>query len=561
MSSITYNGVSLDLVRIHNFNQERIATEDGIDYLYSRFTLRAQCIFSFDLQGANPADWMSQVRMKLNTERQPLEIKIGNSYLLKVNAPDHKGGPFPKVLSMSKIAGTRTAWVEWECEAFLHDCQSPPDVLANRWEMSQSYTADFFATRTTNGRLIARAIGTPPKVDELRALCMPALPAGWKRERMTFAVSSDGLSLGYSIEDREVDRVAPDPATTANARYVEMTEHAATHFFGDIHVDLRGSKGTSRRELITTAAKICAERFDSEQDMVLSTEIAEELFDNRITMSMRVRKNVKDVNQLKPGFLIDHSKLGMAVDGASETGQSKDLSDREGLVRSVAAAWKRPCQAPDQGVGPVPTGDTDPPTGTTEDPEITVSDEPLPNDGEPKFSQGERDLGLYSDYQMDVQHRFKHHTLQLPVASDAPPLSSGAAPFKNNCIVPFGQSYELWLRGRGERHGALPKLPGPSNGDWEAPGTKLHDPQGNPLKEFIKHNRVKIETPRLAPDGTSYIYGVGFEMVIVCEGVPDLSSPDQTLAMGRLPYTTGGETEMPSTVFTTQILFPDGQDA
>ena len=84
-------------------------------------------------------------------------------------------------------------------------------VVSNRCWTEESLDKNFYTTRTYSGRL---RISSPDKsVHFYRDLYYPPLEDGFRRESVRFSESEDGLSLSYSVTDKQVRSSAPYPAT------------------------------------------------------------------------------------------------------------------------------------------------------------------------------------------------------------------------------------------------------------------------------------------------------------------------------------------------------------
>lgn len=84
-------------------------------------------------------------------------------------------------------------------------------VVSNRCWTEESIDANFYTTRTFSGRL---RISSPNiSVQYYRDLYYPPLEDGFRRESVRFSESEDGLSLSYTVTDKQVRCSAPYPAT------------------------------------------------------------------------------------------------------------------------------------------------------------------------------------------------------------------------------------------------------------------------------------------------------------------------------------------------------------
>ena len=87
-------------------------------------------------------------------------------------------------------------------------------VVSNRCWTEETIDANFYTTRTFSGSL---RISSPMKsVHFYRSLYYPPLEDGFRRESVRFSESENGLTLSYSVTDKQVRCAAPYPATAFN---------------------------------------------------------------------------------------------------------------------------------------------------------------------------------------------------------------------------------------------------------------------------------------------------------------------------------------------------------
>lgn len=84
-------------------------------------------------------------------------------------------------------------------------------VVSNRCWTEETLDANFYKTRVFSGRL--RVSAHHQSVHFYRDLYYPPLEDGFRRESVRFSESEDGLTLTYSITDKQIRCAAPYPAT------------------------------------------------------------------------------------------------------------------------------------------------------------------------------------------------------------------------------------------------------------------------------------------------------------------------------------------------------------
>ena len=84
-------------------------------------------------------------------------------------------------------------------------------IVSNRCWTEESLDSNFYRTRTFSGRL--RISSPNVSVHFYRDLYYPPLEDGFRRESVRFSESEDGLTLSYSVTDKQTRTAAPYPAT------------------------------------------------------------------------------------------------------------------------------------------------------------------------------------------------------------------------------------------------------------------------------------------------------------------------------------------------------------
>lgn len=459
MSRIVYNGVTLPLTRVNDLALDEVRSEDGIDYLYHKFTLDVSCKVTTDLpmfdSGPNPptaAATIVQARDLLMQPRKTLQIfmggqfdypsvagvqlgggapgsgiTIGDATLLEIVGPDPSGGPFPEQVSVSNIISGTSMDVRFKISGALRPCDSGGDsavVVSNRYSVEFAYDENFYCTRSIRGKLVIKQgtdISGQFTADNFRQFCIPALPAGFQRSSLVFTVSSDGLSLSYSITDREVFATAPKPATSVSAQYVEAMSNMGSTMTAGITVSLTGAVGTPRAALITLAGKIAASRYDEGNgDRMEGFSCTEDLYENKVTLSLEIRK-MGFQGAAPDAFDPTAENLGMTFFQLSLLGKEvvfqndppADLSSRSNLLKAVVQAFAtNPCSP-----------DTDTPTTS---PLGTIligaaSANSVAQGTTPEFNKSpglsdEHKSALFTDYEISMEYETDNNTLVAPVA-------------------------------------------------------------------------------------------------------------------------------------------------
>src|SRR5690606_14265916 len=120
-------------------------------------------------------------------------------------------------------------------------------VLVNKWTVRDILNRDQYTTRIYHGRLRVSTGEVSPHV--FRGQCLPPLVPGMMRDSMEFEVSEDGLTLAYTVIDRETAYAAPEPATSWEIVHTEQTADDKI-IEGSISVTLRGNRNAEKLHLI-----------------------------------------------------------------------------------------------------------------------------------------------------------------------------------------------------------------------------------------------------------------------------------------------------------------------
>jgi hypothetical protein len=265
-TNVIYNGIILHNVTTREFNQEVVYDNSHTDQLFSRITvtvvgychsqgtaswitggITSPYVAPYPSQSSMPVsmtDWAEQIRRTLSTPRQSFRMEIEGTdatptiVLLQVdpcNSPttygDMDNGPKPKYINVESIVSNKIFKVIFSIDLAVLICanytSTQPFVLNNRWSVSEAMDENCYITRAIHGRLrLARSIDPNNKAfsgHAVKALVIPPLENGFKRESLTYIVSENGLDCEYTISDKQVHKSAPWPATK-----MEITHSAGT---------------------------------------------------------------------------------------------------------------------------------------------------------------------------------------------------------------------------------------------------------------------------------------------------------------------------------------------
>jgi hypothetical protein len=547
---VIYNNVQIHHCLTKRFEQETVYDDSGTDYLYTRFrvqvvgyvhaNLQASVtanvgvrtdVASVDTSGAyaamtkHPGDYVdgaaqnfNVVRTKLATPRQAFQMKVdvdeqgsGGTVLLSaeavaaakkkeifvagdtVAAKDVDNGPKPKLMAISHLVADNIFRVEWEVEVCKVECSvdgaastaNKTGILSNRWSMTDEIDNNFYTTRTIQGRL--RVVTAHINPHSFRGWVVPPLNNYFRRERMSFTATADGLNLDYTIVDREVAYAAPPPATKWR---FEITENMMLGRIAQTVIDLRMScpRTTDKTVLYKVAAQIIENKgfkmqlgnakdkatvivreasftdiYGDEENSIAAHAVLEHAGDGKLIQADQI-------------FRAAASKLGRPLSGAEIAGYKfeesidpKTLNKRDeqagttGIVGAFSAYLMTGCGsefsynstgnqlAPTKETGPV--GQKVAMTATILPPNVQLPDT--------SFTAGHLDFP-YTRYVFQNAYRVKSNSIQLAIAGPAPSSSgsSGSSTVATSVIAQLApKTAKRTVRIMAERVGKQPEIP------------------------------------------------------------------------------------------------------
>jgi len=566
MSNVIYGGFKFPLVKTNRMSQEDVYTEDGMDYLYTKYTLDCQLLVTIESLAVNPSIATGNLDQRIGALRtqilQPRQrfiygLSDTGAPLLDIGGPDIAGGPFPEAFDIVEVEGANAVIMTFRITAHSSDCpDDDKEFLSNRFEVTSSYNQDFFATRTTTGKLVMKG-DRDPQPDEFRNVVMPLLPKSFRRKSMDFKVSSNGLELGYTIVDEEkffLDRAS----TTADGTYTEEAVKKGVFVWAQIEITLSAPRNFSKGALVIRAVDIAFSRLE-DFDFLESASITEKLFENAISLRVRARKRPNKIVRGPKGLFLFGQKTGgpiadlsrqvidnlpakkVAFDGGEllfddpdfPAEHSADLSIRnEEIIRAAVAAWREPCVSLPSELEFVPW-DEEPPEDDLEDPEPDIQFTVIPADEsfpEPLYSESHKLITgdgslMYLDATMEIDYITRENTIQLPIATSKELSELVTA---DNVFVDLSRPTMVkrvsWSF---ERLGGHPEVP--------AAISRYFVPDTSPPAEArLLRKSINPVTPELSADGLSTVYRLsgsyeyGFDRV--------LKENEKALDAGTLPW-------------------------
>lgn len=312
---VVYNGIQLQIERITQWSDRNIYSEDNTERLYRHVVMSVQFVINpraTTVENARSApEAILALKTALLTPRKSLVVTMGATEVLRspaaatvltmptMQAPDGtrtyhvdaKGGPHPIHCDVIQVFGTKTFVGTFTIETWLADdtvrregAQSP--LISHRWEVENDLDEGYFCRRIISGRAIFRAdflyeltaFGDYRQVErrpsDYMAYLAPPVPIDYKREPITTRVSSDGLSVSYTIVDQEQPTVLAAQWPVGAIDAVWRSGHSrpgmlptATVGYTSFVVQVTGRRdarivgGASRRQDLINMAILTLQRF------------------------------------------------------------------------------------------------------------------------------------------------------------------------------------------------------------------------------------------------------------------------------------------------------------
>lgn len=323
-TTVAYNGVYLTDCQTINFEQRCEYDPSGTDLLYSVFRVHVRGTLHADpshghrisrspIKGvAFTGSVQTEARRIQHLLMQPrgeFQYWVEDQLLLAADgipgsaARDNNNGPKPQEASWTPV-GSHYFRVDFSIEIRRVLCDAGQGavtttdaaVLNNRWTVSEERDASFFATRTVEG--VLRLSNGSHWPHTYHSIVVPPLPNGYQRQRMRFVDSADGLSLRYSVIDKQRYASPPYPAVDWHAVYTENTAKTGELAMGEMRVMLEGDPYCDKQLLAKVAIAICLERLrglqegggpDGDQAVMINSSLSVHLHEPRVDFSCTVK--------------------------------------------------------------------------------------------------------------------------------------------------------------------------------------------------------------------------------------------------------------------------------
>lgn len=606
---IEYNGVTFFQVWTKSFEQEAVFDDSGTDRIYSKFTIRIQgYVHGISKSALNPgaprvdpktaADAPTvyrHIRQALQEPRGVFRMTMGadanasggkellyvdpfqegKKDLTKFPRADVNNGPKCRNISITNLAGSDFFRVECEFELCIVDCQpgeNTKGVLSNRWGVTDDLDKNFKTTRTYTGRL--RTVNGTLNPHDFRKWVLPPVIQFMRRNSMSFAATSDGLYLDYTIIDVETSYSAPPPATSWSLSHTEEAVDSGTVTYGSATCMLEGDTLVNKQALILVALAAVRAKIDwkiagaegDERGPLEYLRITDEYSDDssRVIVSARKKrgfdakkwqkfltKNIGISLDLSKRFQETMQKLGHVY--RSEESRGMRTVDREkipevsgpvDIAAILAVRLQTPCDnkhsmivtrgeevEPDE-VAAVELiiRERDPAAGELtpfgDDPDEYVSEDHL--------------IGLYEYWGMESTYEIDQHAVQMPIANALAGTSADSNVDTSVVVRIAPPTARRIMRVDARRYRGHPRIPTPE--DYvDSNGIRA---------TLIGKTKLAIEVPDRGPDGQQ-IFRTRAEFVFALSRAP---TAKEKLRIGVNPWESVGMHE------TTDAMFGGGPE-
>lgn len=572
---VVYNGVRMYNVMTRKWDQEVVYDDTRTDPIANKFslefegTIHAQSITQSEgldispktfvgipgapVRGTTTATSVYQVAAKrLSEARKALTVHFDGHLALGVtpaidsNAAtmDVANGPIPISVNLVRIVGSSAFTVRFSIETSVLLCRSSayPSAttregsqsiaLSNRWRIHESLDANFFTTRTIEGTLkVARTVTTIDRGDPghlFKSLVVPSLEAGFRRDRIEFAVEPDNLTCTYSVVDKQVHHAAPHPATKMDVTHSESTADGQT-YYSTVNVRLEGPPHADKNEMLARMIEIADRKIGvtkTDNTMIENLEIIDHIGEfNAVEANFRIRHIQNDSRETITKLQVKTWGKPLEFDTIPVITDDDDDDDRKGVVyspllnpvpyiygygtqsglRNTATLFFLHCYLQDPCVPIHNIGQYDQPTSLTNLPR-NERGEPIINQKSPgelssspldSISNEASQVGMYTFSSIRNQYVSEKMRVQMPISKL---VQSNLGTLKQTAVLLDLAETQMCriVDVEMERVGSPPRLPNPVE--------RYRFGTGNRGLAVLKATTVVPMAPILSPDSSQLIY-------------------------------------------------------
>lgn len=279
-----------------NFARKALYEESRTDWYVTQFDIRIQCMLNMSYLNVNttpggvgiirpvnltkPANIVNLLWTMLMTPRKKLSYNVDGVEMIPqsqanlTGGVDAMNGPQPQHCNIMQLTPTSFIldyhiiahyWVNNKGDGSTGNLKGN-NVLYNRWSEQIMMDETMHTTRIRQGTMRIRSDNTSQITpDDLRSdMVVLSIPYKFVRAQSQYAISPDGLTLGYKIVDREVFKLPPTPAFKAEGYFLELgTKPGAVYREGIVNVRLYGAPNIPQSQLYVAAWTIAAQKMSA----------------------------------------------------------------------------------------------------------------------------------------------------------------------------------------------------------------------------------------------------------------------------------------------------------
>ena len=573
-TDILYGNVRLRNVQTESFEQNVIYDESGTDLLYHQFRIRVNAIVTLSantgeigavVPGSTATEMQGNLHAAMMHPRQDFKFYVDDEVLLESSHHskdpyrDVNNGPKPQRCAITHIAGHKMFRISWEVEIAVVLCgegrtdyytedgqpiiapMTASPVLNNRWTLSEEKDQDFATSRTWTGKLRVAHIDYNP--NWVRHLVVPQKAKGYRRMRMRFLASANGLELNYEITDRQEYEAPPFPATSWSGQYREGAGPGGKIGSASVSVTLSGPPNGAKADLLSRAAEICRDRirYGKSKDTALGepilveTTIVDHIGVNRVTVEAHFKRfGNKDeptgsAVRLYLGAVVARMGTPMELKGYDpKKFPSPSPYDGTTPVSAYIMYLQNPCGSvfgmpyarPGKPEKPEPDPDPDDPPS-----QYNNQPYPLPDPQEDTQTSQEQNKAPYTWVELSNRYVINHGVIQVPLFYKSVDLLHKENQDASSLMIQVHpKTCRRIQHMSAERIGDWPTLPSPE---------ATPDPNGIP--ERILREDLLVHGRELMTDKNTYMHRVEMEYVY---GMARAPNANELLRSGSDPADT-----------------------
>lgn len=475
-ATLTYNGIKIGLTRTLQVSYEPIRDVDN-SYLYTRVSLAVAGIISGDpsqsqgspagtaidntiTRGVPASDIVRSIRHRLAQERCLLVYDVGDSGTPQIVSPPMDGdggvapvdalsGPVPGPLRITRVDGGKTFHVNFEVTTHLRECPgfplgSPSALISNKYTQSHSIDGDFFTTLEYQGQAFFNTSvleNAQELADHYRAVILPPIERGFKRERIHIVATPMRNALSYAVTD--VERAYDLGDTSAAGTNSNITDVDADYCVSStgqagapvslmtahsVRVTVKGSKLASPWSLVKAAFQVAGTKLpisNPTTGYLTNINCVQGLTRRVVSLQATMLLFEKKAGPI-PGLNCD----GLQADNtfAAQGGLNPPPPSRGGTAgtygnEAMTAAWQAACVTPGYPTdGPVTTDGSGP--TYSDNPIVTTTVTPELPDISTGYSTAQTTLP-YTEYRLSARIETSTGVVAAPLAGPVAIASTG----------------------------------------------------------------------------------------------------------------------------------------